>query len=500
MKTVFLITIILTSFCGIAQKPEMTQDLVDVYKVDDKISGLESIMIPVDFNDSDPLKNIPDSINDLTIQRIDLVYTANKENPDFDQEALNTRRTKTFLKKFPKAGDDLVAWREVGQYSATTREEAKDLFHGFVIYYRPTPSKESIKKEIDYIDEMLGFKEEETTTGDNEISPDSEEVEIVYDHTESVSADPVIFNDEDDILDRSLKTAFISYDEDCFVIHEIKFYRTPAEMKEFADSLLFLPELLGTTYTYNTTGKIGEDDPRNYTFKWAELKEGCDKITSTITYDGLEGFSTTTNFKTDYEIVQTVFERNANWQKALVVMDVTGSMSPYIGKTMAWLKERSKSEQISAFVFFNDGDSKPTSAKTAGNVGGVYMALNKNFDAVYDRMKYTMRKGGGGDCPENNVEATIKGIKAYPDSEEIVMVADNWATPRDLALVKILESLFTLFCVEPMLVLTYSTFNWHMTQAVQFTPLKKIWTWPILNPKKPLNWVISTTHLLEVRS
>lgn len=46
-----------------------------------------------------------------------------------------------------------------------------------------------------------------------------------------------------------------------------------------------------------------------------------------------------------------------------------------------------------------------------------------------------MRNGGGGDCPENNLEATIEGIRQCPDCEGVVMIADNFATPRDMALV-----------------------------------------------------------------
>jgi hypothetical protein len=130
--------------------------------------------------------------------------------------------------------------------------------------------------------------------------------------------------------------------------------------------------------------------------------------------------------------VKKTFERNPQWENSLVIIDVTGSMSPYIGKTMSWIKATQDSSQISAFVFFNDGDATPHHKKISGRVGGIYSVTNESFGSVYAEMKSTMRKGGGGDCPENNVEATIKGTNEFPDCEEIIMVADNWATPRDM--------------------------------------------------------------------
>jgi len=123
----------------------------------------------------------------------------------------------------------------------------------------------------------------------------------------------------------------------------------------------------------------------------------------------------------------------------LVVMDVTGSMSPYIAKTMAWVKATQESSQIDAFVFFNDGDNASDYKKRVGHVGGIYGVHNTTFGGVYQEMRKTMRRGGGGDCPENNVEASLDGIRDYPNCDEIVMMADNWATPRDLSLAKQLE-------------------------------------------------------------
>jgi hypothetical protein len=44
--------------------------------------------------------------------------------------------------------------------------------------------------------------------------------------------------------------------------------------------------------------------------------------------------------------------------------------------------------------------------------------------------------GGGGDSPENSVEALINASGFCPECEDIIMIADNYATPRDLKLIK----------------------------------------------------------------
>jgi hypothetical protein len=48
----------------------------------------------------------------------------------------------------------------------------------------------------------------------------------------------------------------------------------------------------------------------------------------------------------------------------------------------------------------------------------------------------SMRNGTGGDCMENNIEAVIKGLEKCSECRDIVMIADNFATPRDGALLK----------------------------------------------------------------
>lgn len=65
-----------------------------------------------------------------------------------------------------------------------------------------------------------------------------------------------------------------------------------------------------------------------------------------------------------------VFRRNANWKKVLMVVDMTGSMFPYVGQLMLWYKLNYDSEKIKYYTLFNDGDNLTDDKKPVGNTGG----------------------------------------------------------------------------------------------------------------------------------
>lgn len=340
------------------------RDTVKTYEKLTGVPGTEVLEVPVNFDEANLLKNLPSELKDLSIQQIDLVYTTYKENPSFDQQALNQQRINALLKKFPSAKNPVINWRVIGQSAATDNLSAHQLFHGFVIYYRPTPTKESIESEISFMDDFLKGK---VTAGKAE----SIKREITVAHIDSP-----------------------------------KSYKTPELVVESSE--LAAVEADGKIIYYISASPTTIEESSILYINWLNTA--------------------------DYDVMQKTFDRHPNWSNSLVVMDVTGSMSPYIAKTMAWVKATQDSSQIDAFVFFNDGNMTQDRLKKTGSVGGIYEIENESFDAVYQQMTSTMRKGGGGDCPENNVEATLKGIQSYPECKEIIMMADNWATPRDISL------------------------------------------------------------------
>jgi hypothetical protein len=103
---------------------------------------------------------------------------------------------------------------------------------------------------------------------------------------------------------------------------------------------------------------------------------------------------------------------------------------------LLWNALKGNLQQTSHFVFFNDGDNTPNAEKEIGSTGGIYHATPKNVEVLEETMIAAIAGGNGDDIPENDIEAILAGIKACPDCAEVILIADNNATPRDLKLVE----------------------------------------------------------------
>jgi hypothetical protein len=134
-------------------------------------------------------------------------------------------------------------------------------------------------------------------------------------------------------------------------------------------------------------------------------------------------------------IVMTVLNRN-KWSEKLIVCDLTGSMDPYANQLSAWYQLNYKKETNLQFVFFNDGDAKEDHQKVIGSTGGIYYQSAKGLDSLIVLMSKVRQAGYGGDCPENNMEALIKGVKMARPYKELVMIVDNYAPVKDISLLK----------------------------------------------------------------
>lgn len=131
--------------------------------------------------------------------------------------------------------------------------------------------------------------------------------------------------------------------------------------------------------------------------------------------------------------VAKILERN-NWKKMAIAADLTGSMSPYTGQLLLWFKLNTTDDRVKQFVFFNDGNHTPDRRKVIGSTGGIYAGKASGFEEVKKLAIQTMMAGGGGDGPENNIEALLKTSALCPECENLVMIADNWAPVKDIAL------------------------------------------------------------------
>lgn len=138
----------------------------------------------------------------------------------------------------------------------------------------------------------------------------------------------------------------------------------------------------------------------------------------------------------NYNVYKTLARNTKKWRKTMIVTDLTGSMYPYAKEINTWLKLHFMSDTAQQyFVFFNDGDKKRDSEKKIGVTGGIYVCRAKNTEDLVNTMKLTIKKGEGGDSPENVVEAILTGLKKVRKPDHIILIADNWAKARDLVLI-----------------------------------------------------------------
>jgi len=132
-------------------------------------------------------------------------------------------------------------------------------------------------------------------------------------------------------------------------------------------------------------------------------------------------------------VVLSALKRN-KWNDKLIVCDLTGSMSPYSAQLSLWYQLHYEYEKNLQFVFFNDGNNMPDSEKKIGQTGGIYYSKSEGKKELANLMAKVSSNGGGGDCPENNMEALIKGTKMAAPFKELVMIVDNHAPVKDIEL------------------------------------------------------------------
>lgn len=126
------------------------------------------------------------------------------------------------------------------------------------------------------------------------------------------------------------------------------------------------------------------------------------------------------------------------FENKIVVTDITGSMYGYTEEVMLWHALNFTKEGDKKYLFFNDGDGKVTSQKTIGSTGGLYFCQGeiKDFNTILNTMRKGMRNGGGGEYPENDVEALLGAQKHRSEYDEVFLIADNYSPVRDLMLMK----------------------------------------------------------------
>jgi hypothetical protein len=135
-----------------------------------------------------------------------------------------------------------------------------------------------------------------------------------------------------------------------------------------------------------------------------------------------------------HEINAPLYRHRELWTNKVVVTDLTGSMSPYLDQVLLWHALAIIPGEHNRYLFFNDGDHKPTEEKQIGATGGLYRCEERDMQQLLEAMKATMEAGSGGESAENDVEALLSATSMMGEVDELVLIADNYSDVRDLEL------------------------------------------------------------------
>lgn len=138
-------------------------------------------------------------------------------------------------------------------------------------------------------------------------------------------------------------------------------------------------------------------------------------------------------------VVSSVLNRNPQWKNKLIILDVTGSMTPYTLQVEMWYKLNFSTNDPIQFVMFNDGNNRPDFSKKIGSTGGIHYCKYCTVKTFADSLTFAREAGTGGDGPENDLEATIKAMNTCKNYSEIILVADNYSMVKDIELLHLIE-------------------------------------------------------------
>lgn len=390
------------------------------------------------------------------ISEISLLYTSFKEELTFNQKQLNEQRVNHLLKVLPELNQNSASYIQlhiVEQSGCTQKESGNDFYHGFVLKGILKPTETSIRNEISFIKNYLkqNIPDLEIINSTDGIITDVVTEEI----TSAALRDPKKFRcpefpggnnplrsyiernkKQPNIMNEYLHQGYVEMR--CYLtergeIKTIEIEKTPGKWPWMENEAMRLVREMPVWEPAKYDGKAEANFIKiSIYFGTTNMPTlvDCDKPKEAV----IEKPNHNT-IKID-QIVSQVLNRNKNWKNYAVVCDVTGSMSHYTADMMMWLYQaiQKDSNSVKAVTFFNDGDQKNDNKKKPGKTGGVYVSNDKKFSALVNLLETVMHNGSGGDIPENNLEAILLTIEKNPGLNEIIMIADNPAIPRDMML------------------------------------------------------------------
>ncbi len=414
LRNIIILQFLLQPFVLFAQHDKFIDSVLDnkiiqlpYYK--QSLTGNKSIFFRMNFGKPEILDTTGVSaLYNAEILSVDLVFTDYPSSQTL--KPLNKKRFQNLILLSPNIiQQKQIQWQIIRQMDGKDKESAEKLLHGIIVNYRDKPTEIFHQQEITLIKQF-----EKTITPTVETSKPA--VPIAPAPRKKINYWSVIHNG------RIIQPRY-------YMNKPIKDIYTNKIVINTDEELIHV-----STKTINNIGILThEEQDRFRNTDSIYLLVTKTPATKTITKE-TEGTVAAKKPLKDSSLIKILLRNK--WDKPLVVADVTLSMSPYTLQLLNWLSLPEQKNIIQYFTCFNDGNDMPTEKKILGQTGGVYGTSFTNIKAVSNLVETTMEKGSGGDTPENICEAIIKSLAMYNNCNEVVLMADNWAPVRDIALVK----------------------------------------------------------------
>ena len=411
-KYILFLFILLVSTKSFCQKTVF----IEKYNLPEEIKNAGQVIVQMPFGYANILNVFGDTAGLKTAGDIFIDVACTDYPINASLQALNKSRVASFLKRFPfiEAGQ-LAQINFFQQTDGAQREKAITMFHGLIIKFRPRQSAENSKMEVVKLEEIVKTgspvpvvkpttltKKKENATTDLEKLYGNRPRKLQNGKWYIQVGRGGVFSADQETLKRMPLDSFITRDPKDALDEGLI---DKAEYKEFKRSTL-----------------IRIHYPRWFPLDSVIAKKPVEPVEKPI-------IVTKRNNIPDSSILK-ILDRT-RWENTTIIGDVTGSMFKYTAQLLLWVKTNPIGSLSKNFVFFNDGDNTPDKDKKIGSTGGIYYKSCSTYLEVEQLMRGTMLKGGGGDYPENNIEALLKAEQVFPATEFQVMIADNWAAIKD---------------------------------------------------------------------
>jgi len=465
----------LASSAGFAQRtPSETEltafyDQLNAYRTEryQSLPDLEALELPATFSGADVQAL---HLNERHIVRIDLVYTAFRLNPSFNQRQLNLSRIRNLASVVPGLlQDESVTWTLVEQTGCNSPTACQPFFHGFVVYVAKHATAATSRAEVDSLTRKLRLLEKKRPKTTKKApgkkvacnlpmskftirdmarnfrraydcpqrTPQIVKFQMTVDangKTQTVEVQPTAKPLCTEALEKALRESVLFSSGFPIDRHRFPFIVKGAVRLPMGPLQVFghpdlaithfaLPDSAARLYRVFLKKKGKHDYCEARITKAGELLAAADTVPAELA------------LPPDANVVARVMQRHPEWSKEVVVTDATGSMFPYTYDLLAWL-QLSALEDKKTFVFFNDGDDQPDKDKRVGKTGGLHHVKTDSYEAIKNKLIEAMKAGGGGDAPENDAEALLYAQQLTSESTDLILIADNYTFPRDAKLLK----------------------------------------------------------------